>query len=376
MWHYVKFFSFHAVGLWSLTALLLGSHFITIGLMGVLLLYIVGDAISGDDVSEPVLRNDRLLTWQLWLALPLMFGILFASCWRLSQDDLFQFGAVATAMTGYDFIAAKSATSLFQQGLAVVLTALMIGMIGTIAAHELVHRTRDRISLMVGRWLLAFSFDTSFSIEHVYGHHRYVATAQDPATAPRGRNVYWHIIVSTVRGNASAWRIESHRLTKQGHTVMTWRNRFLRGQVMSVVLLMVAFGLAGWQGLAFLMGSGVVAKALLEVVNYMEHYGLVREPSKRVEVRHSWNTNKRISSWSLFNLTRHSHHHAKGNVHYQDLKPYPDAPMMISGYLSTLIIALVPPIWHRLMAPKLNHWDTHFASESELSLLTEPQRKR
>ena len=99
---------------------------------------------------------------------------------------------------------------------AAILTGLMIGMVGTIPAHELTHRTWDRVSMLIGRWLLAFSFDTVFSIEHVYGHHRYVSTEEDPATAPRGRNVYAHIVASTVKGNVSAWHIERRRLPPQG----------------------------------------------------------------------------------------------------------------------------------------------------------------
>ncbi|WP_319001181.1 fatty acid desaturase [Burkholderia cepacia] len=93
-------------------------------------------------------------------------------------------------------------------------------------------------------------------------------------------------------------------------------------------------------------------KALLEIVNYMEHYGIVRDPGTPVQPRHSWNTNRRISSWSMFNLTRHSHHHAQGEVPYQDLKPFADAPMMIGGYLTTIVVAMIPPLSHRLMPPQ------------------------
>lgn len=94
------------------------------------------------------------------------------------------------------------------------MSGLMVGMVGTITGHELTHRTWDPISMFVGRWLLAFSFDSNFAIEHVYGHHRYVSTRENPATAPRVRNVYAHILISTLRGNISAWNIEKERLQK------------------------------------------------------------------------------------------------------------------------------------------------------------------
>jgi alkane 1-monooxygenase len=247
----------------------------------------------------------------------------------------------------------------------------MIGMIGTVTAHELTHRTWDPVSMLVGRWLLAFSLDTSFSIEHVYGHHRYVSTREDPATAPRGRNVYAHILVSTLRGNLSAWRLERRRLSRQGLPLLSWHNTVIRGQAMSLAVVAAAAWVGGWRGALFFLACAAWGKALLEIVNYMEHYGMVRDPAEPVQPRHSWNSNRRISSWTLFNLTRHSHHHAQGEVPYQDLRPMPDAPMMINGYLTTIVLAMVPPLWHRLMTPKLLAWDRDYASPRERELAAE-----
>ena len=137
------------------------------------------------------------------------------------------------ALTGYDVLAARDATTFVQHVSAWIITGLMIGLVGTIPAHELTHRTWDRISMCVGRWLLAFSFDTTFAIEHVYGHHRYVSTAHDPATAPRGRNVYFHIVASTLKGNVSAWHIEVDRLGKKRLGRYSWHNALIRGHLMS-----------------------------------------------------------------------------------------------------------------------------------------------
>jgi fatty acid desaturase len=251
----------------------------------------------------------------------------------------------------------------------------MIGLVGTIPAHELTHRTWDPISLGIGRWLLAFSFDTVFSIEHVYGHHRYVSTEEDPATAPRGRNVYAHVLISTVKGNISAWRIEAERLRKKRLPVFGGRNAVIRGHLLSLGLVGVAALMGGFVGAAYFVACGLWGKALLEIVNYMEHYGMVRDPGLPVQPRHSWNTNRRVSSWSMFNLTRHSHHHAQGEVPYHALRPYPDAPMMISGYLTTLIVAMIPPLWHRLMTPKVLEWDRHYANPDERRRAAEANAK-
>jgi len=222
--------------------------------------------------------------------------------------------------------------------------------------------------MLIGRWLLAFSFDTSFAIEHVYGHHRYVSTREDPATAPRGRNVYFHILASTLKGNLSAWQIEKKRLQRKGHALFGWRNALLRGHLMSALLVLAAWAMGGVVAALFFVACALWGKALLEIVNYMEHYGMVRNPATPVQPRHSWNSNRRISSWTMFNLTRHSHHHAQGEVPYQDLQPFPDAPMMIGGYLTTIIVAMIPPLWHRLMTPKVLAWDRDYATAEEREL--------
>jgi alkane 1-monooxygenase len=140
---------------------------------------------------------------------------------------------------------------------------------------------------------------------------------------------------------------------------------------MSVLLIAVAYGIGGMGAALFFIACALAGKALLEIVNYMEHYGMVRNPVTPVQPRHSWNTNKRISSWAMFNLTRHSHHHAQGEVPYQDLKPFPDAPMMVGGYLTTIIAAMIPPLWNKLMAPKVLAWDRDFASAEERVLARE-----
>lgn len=366
--HTLKFSLFHLVGLAATASLLGGGWGVTAGLAGVLALYVLGDTLAGDDTTTPRLRHPKVLTAQLWLALPLVVLVVFTAVWSVSTGDPLGFGASLGRLTGHDFLAARDATSFGHHASGVVLTGLMIGMIGTIPAHELTHRTWDRTSMAIGRWLLAFSFDTSFAIEHVYGHHRYVSTAHDPATAPRGRNVYWHILASTAKGNVSAWEIEAYRLKKRKLPLLGWHNVFLRGHAMSAALVAAAWALGGPKAALYFVACALWGKALLEIVNYMEHYGMVREPSTPVAPRHSWNTNRRVSSWSMFNLTRHSHHHAAGEVPYHELRPYPDAPMMIHGYLATIVVALIPPLWHKLMTPKVLAWDRDHATRAERRL--------
>lgn len=369
--HYLKYFLFHAIGLLAAATILAGGAWITAGLLVVLVIYLIGDAICGDDTSTPRFAYPGILTVQLWLALPLVAFIVFAALWSVSDGDVLGFGAALSRLTGHDLIAARDATHAGHHISTWILTGLMIGMLGTVTAHELTHRTWDPVSMLIGRWLLAFSFDTIFSIEHVYGHHRYVSTTEDPATAPRGRNVYFHILASTVNGNVSAWKIERQRLARKGQSLFGWHNAVVRGHLMSVLLVLAAHAIGGIDAALFFIACALWGKALLEIVNYMEHYGMVRNPATPVQPRHSWNTNRRISSWTMFNLTRHSHHHAQGEVPYQDLKPFPDAPMMIGGYLTTIVVAMIPPLWHKLMTPRVLAWDRDYASAEERVLARE-----
>jgi len=375
IFHYLKFFFFHAIGLLALTALVAGGGWVTAGLAVVLTIYLVGDAVCGDDVATPRFGHPAILTVQLWMALPLLSLIVFVAVWSVSAGDALGFGALVQQLTGYDVLAARDATHWAHHVSGVVLTGLMIGIIGTIPAHELTHRTWDPVSMQIGRWLLAFSFDTIFSVEHVYGHHRYVSTKDDPATAPRGRNVYAHVLISTVRGNLSAWHIEARRLKRAGHAALSPFNAVIRGHLMSLLLVALAWLVGGWVGAGYFVACALWGKALLEIVNYMEHYGMVRDPSTPVQPRHSWNTNSRISSWTMFNLTRHSHHHAQGEVPYQDLRPFPDAPMMVGGYLTTIVVAMIPPLWHHLMTPKVLAWDRDYATERERQLAREANQR-
>lgn len=371
LFHYLKYFLFHFIGVLALLSILFGGDYISIGLGIILMTYILGDALAGDDISTPKFYFPGILTFQLWLALPLLSLVVFAAIWSVSSVDFLGFGQSISSISGYDLIAQRDGAGFIHKISTFILVGLMIGMMGTITAHELTHRTWDPVSMLIGRWLLAFSFDTIFSIEHVYGHHRYVSTINDPATAPRGRNVYSHIFVSTIKGNISAWDLETKRLAKFGKGPLSFGNGVIRGHLMSVILVLLAYLVGGLEGGLFFIACALFGKSLLEIVNFMEHYGMVRNPNVPVQPRHSWNTNKRISSWAMFNLTRHSHHHADGNVAYQDLRPYSDAPMMINGYLTTILVALVPPLWNYFMVPKVLAWDEKYASKEELALAKE-----
>lgn len=359
--NYLKFTLFYALTLPFFVGVTLGGNWMTLGLVCIVSVIVAGDLLLGDDQSEPEYVYPLLLQGLLYGSLPflcLLFGLLL---WSVSTSDLFGYGQFIANWTGYDALTARSSNTWWHFVPVCLAAGLLVSLIGTVPAHELTHKTNNPMAMLVGRWLLAFSWDTSFSIEHVYGHHRYVGTTRDPATAPRGRSVYRHILVSTCAGNRSAWAIEKHRLTKLDLSLFSVHNRFLRGIGMSLLLSTCALALAGWHGMLLFVITAGVAKASLEIVNYIEHYGLTRELNKPVRPYHSWNSTKRVSSWASFNLTRHSHHHARAQLPFYQLKSYPDAPDLPTGYLGSMLLALLPPLWFRCMAPRLQAWDRRYA---------------
>lgn len=227
------------------------------------------------------------------------------------------------------------------------------GGIGVTYAHELVHRS-GRCERALGDVLLALVSYPHFAIEHVHGHHRHVGTPADPATARLGEGFYRFLPRAVFGGVAHAWAIEREQLARRGRGIWHPSNRMLR---YAATLAVLAGGVAwGWgaRGLAFFVGQGVLAFVLLEAINYVEHYGLVRReiaPGRYepVSARHSWDSSHRISNWLLINLARHADHHLTASRRYQALATQDRAPELPFGYASMLLLAFVPPIWRRVM---------------------------
>jgi len=368
VFHYLKFTNYFITTLLGVSAVLLAQYWILFGFGIFIIFYVVGDAFFGEDLSQPNLTKKWALDAMLYASVPTTFILMTVCIWLVTPYD-WPIMHWLSSLIGYDFVAAKANTHIIEILVAVVFCGLMLSGIATVVGHELIHRIGNKKAIITGRWLLSLSFDASFSIEHVFNHHIHVATEKDPVTAPRGRSIYKHVPIAIWGTNKSAWQIEVKRLKRKKQGVLTLHNQFITGWLMSAAWLGFVFLVASWQGVLFVAGIGLVAKIVLEIVNYMEHYGLVRHPRERVLPKHSWNSNRRISCWAMFNLPRHSHHHAKGAVPFEKLEAMPDAPVMIGGYISTIVLVLLPPLWFRLMAPKLQHWDDTMANDNELSIL-------
>jgi alkane 1-monooxygenase len=234
---------------------------------------------------------------------------------------------------------------------------VMGGAVGITFAHELVHR-RQPFERALGEILLASVSYTHFAIEHVHGHHRHVATPPDPATARVGESFYRFLPRTFVGSLTSAWQLEVERITRRGHRPFSAANRMLRYGLTQVLLYIVVGMIYGTTGVVVFAGQAVVAFSVLEVINYVEHYGLMRKEIapgeyERVGPKHSWDSSYRLSNWMLINLARHSDHHCAAAKRYQSLELPAEAPQFPAGYATMFLLALVPPLWFRVMNPRV-----------------------
>lgn len=312
------------------------------------------DIFLPDDLSSHADSSPRVMNFFLFMTLPLLCLNVLAFNWQMGPGDFLGLGALFSEGFGSDILTAKNARSLGDAIGAYHSLSILIAAAGTVVAHELVHRVWDKKSLIVGRWLLSLSCDTSFSIEHVYGHHANVATLKDPASARRGESFWSFLPRSTIGSFKGGWAIEKKRIeTKKLGAVWSLKNVFIRGQLMSLAVLLFFVFAQGWTGIGSFLIVALSAKMFLEVINYIEHYGLSRELGEKVDARHSWNCNARFSLFWLYNLPRHPHHHAKGHLPFWKLEANPGGPTLPFGYMTMILIAIFPPLYKRIMEKRL-----------------------
>ena len=273
-------------------------------------------------------RYDRLLWWMV----PVQWGLVVLF--------LMDPGADAVTVTG----------RVFALGLA-------CGVLGINVAHELGHRP-DAFSQRLAHALLASSMYTHFFIEHNRGHHRNVATPDDPATARKGEWVQLFWARAVFGGVLGAWKLEAERLRRKGRSPWTWENQFLRLQLLQWGLFAAAAGVFGWQAALGWGAAAAFGGCLLETVNYIEHYGLQRERMNAhryvpVEPEHSWNSDHVLGRMILFELSRHSDHHHVPSKPFAQLDHIERAPQLPTGYPGMMLLSLFPPLFFRVMRPRL-----------------------
>ena len=305
----------------------------------------------------------------LYLTLPLVLLLTFVYLRSVASEDAI--GLAVFLGVGIEHFQLSMWDRRIDIAAATFVVASSYAMFAVTAAHELTHRSSDRIAQLSARGLLALMFNTSFMIFHVHGHHRYVGTYRDPATARRGEHIFAFMVRTTVGQYAEAYRYEAARLRHRGQSPLGWRNRFITGQLVSLTTVIAAAVIAGSTGVLGFLSAAVAGRTLHELVNYIQHFGLIRVEGAPVEARHSWDSYRSLSNVLHFNLPRHSDHHMFAAKPYWELAPRPHAPMLPYGYLTMVLLALVPFLWRRNMAPRLTDWDQRFASDAERAIIRE-----
>jgi alkane 1-monooxygenase len=316
------------------------------------------DRMIGEDTSNPPaaaierLENDKYYNWIVKAFIPTQYAATLLGAWITGRKD------IPTS----DYI-----------GL-----TLSVGVINGIAintGHELSHK-HGKLDRLLSMAALAPTGYTHFAVEHPFGHHKRVATPEDPASSRMGES-FWKFLPRTVIGGfKSAVKIEKDRLARKGKGFWTTENELLQGWAMSAAFFGAAALVGGRRSIPFLAGQAVYGASLLEVINYVEHYGLLRQKDangkyERTQPGHSWNSNEIVTNLFLYQLQRHSDHHANPTRSFQALRHFEDAPQLPGGYASMLLPAYIPSWWYKVMDERVIK---HYKGDLE-RINMDPERK-
>ena len=248
---------------------------------------------------------------------------------------------------------------------------VLTGTVGINYSHELMHQ-RNRAERWMADILLAMVLYSHFRSEHLLVHHRYVGTPRDPVTARYNEGFHRYFPRVLRQCLRSAFRAEAEMLARKSKPWTDLSNPFFKYWLLQGMMVVLAFALGGWVGIGLFAVQAFTAIWQLELVNYVEHYGLTRKhlgdgKYEHVQPRHSWNAAQRVSNWLLINLQRHSDHHYKPDRRFPLLQTYDEdeAPQLPYGYPVMTIAALIPPVWRRVMNPKVRAWRRRYYPEIE-----------
>jgi len=297
-----------------------------------------GNTDNLSEEEETTQASKMLFNILLYLNVPMLVGITYWYLYTVANIPLATYELVGLTLT----------------------TGVYIGGVGINVAHELGHRD-EWLPRVLSKILLVPNLYLHFAIEHNYGHHVHIATPKDPASSRLNENIYAFYIRSVAYSYVSAWQIEHKRLQRAGKGIFSIYNQMILFQLIQIAYLAAVVYVFGLAMLPFAIIVAILGFLMLETVNYIEHYGLQRRQLasgryEPVQPWHSWNCNHDIGRILLYELTRHSDHHYKANRKYQVLRHFDQAPLLPWGYPTSMLIALFPPLWFKLMNPKVDYY--------------------
>jgi alkane 1-monooxygenase len=301
------------------------------------------DHLVGKDPANPTDEQVDRLSGQKWYSLLTVMVV-------PTQFVVLAFGA-------WVFVEAHEQFSLLGQIGWILSCGIVSAILAINVGHELIHK-RNRIENWGGGLLYASVCYPGFKVEHVRGHHVTVSTPEDASSSRYGQSLYRFLPHAYKHNFLNAWKLEAERLKRKGLPALHWRNELIWWHLVSLSLIVTSAVVFGWLGLVFYLGVCWMSFTTLEIINYVEHYGLHRRlldngKYERTTPAHSWNSNYLLTNMGLFHLQRHSDHHAFPNRRYQVLRHYDESPQLPTGYAGMYLLALVPPLWFRVMNPRV-----------------------
>ncbi len=300
------------------------------GLIPILELFTNSSTKNVNDKHKILQSKKRIFDWMLYINLPIVYGLLFYGIFTCTTSNLDTYEVIGI----------------------IISLGIVLGSNGINVGHELGHRfTNERY---IGKVLLLPSLYMHFYIEHNFGHHLNVATKEDPATARYNQPIYLFWITSTIRQYINAWKIQFKLLKQNNQAFLSIKNDMLCYFFITLLYLTTVTYFFGFLGFLVAFLSGVTGFLLLETINYIEHYGLVRRKTssgryERVREIHSWNSNHTLGRIMLYELTRHSDHHHRASKKYQILDHHDKSPQLPFGYPTSMVLSLFPPLWFLIM---------------------------
>ena len=293
----------------------------------------------------------------MYLMLPAFIFLQVILAWRLYQyTSVMSFETLSFLGLSY-----QSGISGFNLTGSVLSAGLWAGL-GIIYGHELSHNRKE--GFLVSRLIMALSGASHFTYAHVYNHHLDLGHEDDPATAPRGRNVYSHAWLSHAGQSQYSYDLEREKLKKQKKSFFSLSNKWILGYLYSLPSILLFVWAGGVLGVLSLTVIWAISNFLLEALNFMGHYGLIREKGKPVEHRHSWDNDNLFTSWFFIEIGRQGDHHVRGETYFWELDDV-DAPNYGIGYFSLFVLTLFPPVFRRFTQKLLDDWDENKATVAE-----------
>jgi len=292
----------------------------------------------------------------MYVMLPIFILLQVVLAWRLYQ---YTSGALiqSSDLYGLTFESGIITTHL----IGAVLSASLWAGLGIIYGHELSHNKKE--GFFVSRLIMALSGASHFTYAHVYNHHLDLGHEDDPATAPRGRNVYVHTWLSHVGQSKYSYDLEAKKLKNKGKPFLSLDNRWIIGYLYSLPSVFLFIWSGGLVGLLALLVVWSLSNFLLEALNFMGHYGLIRKEGD-VEHRHSWDNDSVFTSWFFIEIGRQCDHHVRGETYFWELDDV-GGPNYGIGYFSLFVLTLVPSLFRSFVKIHLDHWDLNYATDEE-----------